>query len=270
MRVTSATASATATASTSATAKHLRQRRMRRTMQHPIQGNGEGRGADVLMATNETNAGNWETKPGCDTVVSRRAAAFGAFGASMCTQRAEATEDGADARNQSSNAAAISTSGGLSQQAVAAILSIVAPGAYWWFVLVPSERRSLARSKRRGAVNEYLTSIEEDGQGRALERWFYTDWLKVRRGLRDRTRREASSSSLPNSSPDDSDRSTDTPMDDSSTATETDEVKVERIEERSSLDGTEAPAFLSLDNPLIATAIIIALGVLLAYLARSP
>ena len=117
-------------------------------------------------------------------------------------------------------------------------------------------------------MNEYLTSIEEDGQGRALERWFYTDWLKVRRGLRDRTRREASSSSLPNSSPDD--RSTDTPMDDSSTVMETDEVKVERIEERSSLDGTEAPAFLSLDNPLIATAIIIALGVLLAYLARSP
>lgn len=38
----------------------------------------------------------------------------------------------------------------------------VGAGAYWWYVVVPSERASLARSKRRGSVREYLQELNQD------------------------------------------------------------------------------------------------------------
>lgn len=51
---------------------------------------------------------------------------------------------------------------------------------FWWAVLVPSERASVGRSKRMGALGQYLDDLE-NSEGRSLERWFYTDWLRQRR-----------------------------------------------------------------------------------------
>jgi hypothetical protein len=51
-------------------------------------------------------------------------------------------------------------------------------GAYWWYTLVPTLRRNLAKEKRSGGeVNKYLVEIQAD-ESRGLERWFYTDWLQ--------------------------------------------------------------------------------------------
>ncbi|KAF8072897.1 hypothetical protein HT031_000557 [Scenedesmus sp. PABB004] len=50
-------------------------------------------------------------------------------------------------------------------------------GLYWWFVLVPSARRTLARDKRTGELNEFLNELQAS-RDRPLERWFYTDWLR--------------------------------------------------------------------------------------------
>lgn len=60
------------------------------------------------------------------------------------------------------------------------LLSVAASAAYWWGVVVPSERASLGRSKRRGAVKAYLDELQGD-EGRVAERWFYTDWLDQKR-----------------------------------------------------------------------------------------
>lgn len=144
---------------------------------------------------------------------------------------------------------------GAPEQAAAALASVVIPGAYWWFVLVPSERRSLARSKRKGAVDEYLNELEEEGGGgRALERWFYTDWLRVRRGMRARAARRAAGAAAPSAQ--------------EAARDDADVEKVEGIEDRSSLDGVDDPAFLALDNPLVVAAALIAVGVAAAYAVR--
>lgn len=70
------------------------------------------------------------------------------------------------------------------------ILVIGASAAYWWLVIVPSERAALASSKRSGPVRKYLEELrpaangDGDGAGspstedRSIERWFYTDYMK--------------------------------------------------------------------------------------------
>lgn len=53
--------------------------------------------------------------------------------------------------------------------------------AYWWLVLVPSERRDLAKNKNKGGLNVYLDGLEKsDPTERKLEKWFYTEWLERR------------------------------------------------------------------------------------------
>lgn len=52
-------------------------------------------------------------------------------------------------------------------------------GAYWWKVVVPSERAALSRSKKKGELKEYLDELEGD-YDRPVERWFYTNWLQQR------------------------------------------------------------------------------------------
>eukprot|EP00798_Chlamydomonas_sp_ICE-L_P014994 gene14994-21052_t len=44
-----------------------------------------------------------------------------------------------------------------------------------WLVVVPSERQTLGKAKRKGEVAQYLLKIEND-ESRGLERWFYTNW----------------------------------------------------------------------------------------------
>jgi hypothetical protein len=43
--------------------------------------------------------------------------------------------------------------------------------------VVPSARRTLAKEKRAGPLNEYLVDLQQN-PNKQLERWFYTDWLQ--------------------------------------------------------------------------------------------
>lgn len=115
----------------------------------------------------------------------------------------------------------------------------VAPGCYWWLVVVPSERRKLAREKRGGGVNEYLEGLEASGKDqRQLEKWFYTDWLRKREDKRERGRRARAAPS-------------DGPPSDALT-----EAAIVEEDERD--PGGADPDFVSLDNPLVATAVLLA------------
>jgi len=60
-----------------------------------------------------------------------------------------------------------------------AVLGVVgATTAYWWFALVPTARARLAVNKRTGALRTYLEELKADRTNtRALERWFYSEWL---------------------------------------------------------------------------------------------
>jgi len=116
----------------------------------------------------------------------------------------------------------------------------VAPACYWWLVVVPSERRKLAREKRGGGVNEYLADLEASApEQRQLEKWFYTDWLRKREGRR--MRRRAQNGDV---------------LDAASSAAS--EVASRAASEDEVDPGGAEPAFLSLDNPLVATAVLLA------------
>lgn len=61
---------------------------------------------------------------------------------------------------------------------VSAITAVAA--GYWWNVVIPDRRQSLALSKRRGDVKEYLDDLKEAetvGE-KPFERWLLTDWLR--------------------------------------------------------------------------------------------
>ena len=111
---------------------------------------------------------------------------------------------------------------------------------YWWSVLVPSERRSLAKSKRRGALNTYLEELEGD-ETRGLERWFYTDYLD-KRAAKKRTKTAS------------------TGMTDREDLVAEDGGEDERDEE---------PDFFSLDNPLVNVFVAIATVALVSAVARA-
>jgi hypothetical protein len=116
----------------------------------------------------------------------------------------------------------------------------VGAAAYWWLALVPSARRTLAREKRTGALGSYLNELQSNPD-RRLERWFYTDWLlqlERRQQLAasaaaKRAGRASGATSLP---ADAVPAASEAPMDGGME------------------DGDAEPAFLSLDNPIIATA----------------
>jgi hypothetical protein len=48
---------------------------------------------------------------------------------------------------------------------------------YWWYSVVPSARRTLAKEKRSGPLSEYLQDLQQN-PNKPVERWFYTDWLR--------------------------------------------------------------------------------------------
>jgi hypothetical protein len=53
----------------------------------------------------------------------------------------------------------------------------IGAAAYWWWSVVPSARHTLAKEKRKGPLNEYLVELQQNPD-RGVERWFYTDWLR--------------------------------------------------------------------------------------------
>lgn len=52
----------------------------------------------------------------------------------------------------------------------------------WEKILVPQKRLELSRSKRGGEVKQLLDEIEAAPNDRALERWFFSDWIEARSG----------------------------------------------------------------------------------------
>lgn len=110
--------------------------------------------------------------------------------------------------------------------------------AYWWYAVVPSARRTLAKEKRAGFVRDYLLELQNDS-GRKLERWFYTDWLRQlqsaqKMGAQHRTH-------------------------DANSAEGKDTISQNQ---QQSVD--KQPYFWSLDNPILATAAIIGTVVLVS------
>jgi len=153
--------------------------------------------------------------------------------------------------------------------AAAAQLSVLAASvglaAYWWNVVVPSERASLAKAKRRGGVGEYLAEVNEDPE-RKLEQWFYTDWLRsswfqARFGKRARaarsaadaaeTSRVASRSSVGKPAEGGADTQLQgQPADDPLSGPANQDLLKPSYE-------TPTPSFFSLDNPIVATAVLL-------------
>lgn len=126
---------------------------------------------------------------------------------------------------------------------------------------MPTARATLAKSKRKGEVGEYLKELQVADPGtRQAERWFYTDWLNQlskRRALNawgnagSPTAGSGSSSGVPPLAP----SSLDGPADENLL--------------RPSYE-TPTPRFFSLDNPLIAAGAFIGGAVLLASVFTAP
>ncbi|KAG2425661.1 hypothetical protein HXX76_013504 [Chlamydomonas incerta] len=146
----------------------------------------------------------------------------------------------------------------LAAQALVLLLTAGA-GAYWWYVVVPTERAAVGRSKRLGALNSYLGELEapQATQERKLERWFYTDWLQQREKRRQRLGKPAAPAAASASSASASPSGNPNPEDPyiRENAPYNDDLL------RPTVD-TPTPRFLSLDNPLVATAALLtAVGV---------
>jgi hypothetical protein len=63
------------------------------------------------------------------------------------------------------------------QNQLIVLSAIGATTAYWWFVLVPNARVSLAKNKKTGALRTYLEELKTD-DSRPIERWFFEKWLR--------------------------------------------------------------------------------------------
>jgi len=75
----------------------------------------------------------------------------------------------------------------LAQQLI--VLGVTAAcGLYWWFAVVPSERRRLSQRKRKpeGDIKQYLDDLEKaEANDRKVEKWFYSEWLHKKNGSKD-------------------------------------------------------------------------------------
>jgi len=122
------------------------------------------------------------------------------------------------------------------------VLSMTAAtAAFWWFSVVPSARRTLAKEKRQGPLNEYLLELQSN-PNKQLERWFYTDWLQQLQRKQDmaaaaRAKRAAAAST---------------------TEVQQQALEEQRFqqnqEEQQHAETDQQPSFWSLDNPILATA----------------
>ncbi|KAF5836995.1 hypothetical protein DUNSADRAFT_4968 [Dunaliella salina] len=164
------------------------------------------------------------------------------------------------------------------------IASTVITGMYWWMVVVPSERATLAKSKRRGTMRQYLQELQED-PSREAERWFYADWLRQlekresKRSQKGTAAAGSAASSMEASSRDNTTAAAATaePMASSTAAPSSDSMgpsggnmphsetqqpqQPQQPQQQSQRDNllqpterTPEPNFLSLDNPVVFTA----------------
>jgi cobalamin biosynthesis Mg chelatase CobN len=139
----------------------------------------------------------------------------------------------------------------------------------WWSV-VPSARRTLAREKRAGPLRKYLEDIQSD-EGRAAERWFYTDWLRklerqqemAARGAARRASAAASAAAaVAGTEQQASTREPGAAAEQQQQQQQQQQAEVEEYVDRE-------PTFFSLDNPLLATAALIAAFGALSALVRA-
>jgi hypothetical protein len=173
---------------------------------------------------------------------------------------------------------------------LAVLASTFGLGAYWWFVVVPSERQALAKAKRTGAVREYIEELaSSQDASRAAERacprllaraflcatrhrlhradalsvsvltstgWFYSDWLNaswfVKASAKRKARDVAAGASASAAS---------VPLDAAAPPTPD-------AQEAEPAYTDSQPRFWSLDNPLVATGAALGGMVLLASLTR--
>ncbi|KAG2496872.1 hypothetical protein HYH03_005272 [Edaphochlamys debaryana] len=154
------------------------------------------------------------------------------------------------------------------------LLSTVTAGAYWWLVVVPSERAALGRSKRMGAMASYLQELErpEAAEQKKLERWFYTDWLRQRE-LRQQRRAQtaADSASASTSQP----QQAQAQAQNGTAGPGPVQDPYDNLPDSAGADdnllrptaATPTPRFLSLDNPIVATAALLLLVGLASGLA---
>eukprot|EP00187_Rhodella_violacea_P017004 CAMPEP_0184723970 /NCGR_PEP_ID=MMETSP0314-20130426/26645_1 /TAXON_ID=38298 /ORGANISM="Rhodella maculata, Strain CCMP 736" /LENGTH=228 /DNA_ID=CAMNT_0027188873 /DNA_START=19 /DNA_END=705 /DNA_ORIENTATION=+ len=133
----------------------------------------------------------------------------------------------------------------------ASMLVLAATGAavaYWWLVLVPDRRRALARRKRGGDVGEMLDELEAStGNENRAERWFYADWLAKRREVRARGGKGRVEGRAEG---------------DQNTRAESGTVPAARRADKDSEGDDREPSFWSLDNPLVASFVLLAVLVL--------
>eukprot|EP00239_Pterosperma_sp_CCMP1384_P005976 CAMPEP_0197855932 /NCGR_PEP_ID=MMETSP1438-20131217/27534_1 /TAXON_ID=1461541 /ORGANISM="Pterosperma sp., Strain CCMP1384" /LENGTH=204 /DNA_ID=CAMNT_0043471195 /DNA_START=302 /DNA_END=916 /DNA_ORIENTATION=- len=167
---------------------------------------------------------------------------------------------------------------GVAQTLVVLVVTL-APALYWWLVLVPSERQSLAKNKRRGEVKEYLEQIEGD-ESRVMERWFYTDWLQQKGRESERrernkqrgktTKASASTTTTPSTSTTveavSTGSQTQTPAPPSDSSSGADEK--EELEPFDETPYVATPNFFSGDNPILVTAVLISLSVAVGALVK--
>ncbi|GAX82054.1 hypothetical protein CEUSTIGMA_g9482.t1 [Chlamydomonas eustigma] len=137
-------------------------------------------------------------------------------------------------------------------------------GAYWWFVVVPSERAALAKAKRKGGVGEYLKEVKSDPD-RKLEQWFYTDWLRSSWFQAKMAREVQTESTAANiiieATATDSSSSTSTSKDLSEDEKPNPNLLQPTFE-------TPTPSFWSLDNPIVAAMALISAGVVFSMLFK--
>jgi hypothetical protein len=144
-------------------------------------------------------------------------------------------------------------------------------GAYWWLSVVPSARRTLAKEKRAGPLNEYLVNLQQN-PNKQLERWFYTDWLQQlqrRQGLTQsaaakRTAAAAEASRAadlhvagePEQQQQQQQQQTTLGSDNNSGPNLSSSLQEPQLH-AGAVDDDKQPSFWSLDNPILATATIL-------------
>lgn len=126
----------------------------------------------------------------------------------------------------------------------------------WWSV-VPAARRTLAKEKRAGPLNEYLVDLQSNA-GKRLERWFYTDWLQQLERRQDMARAAAAKRVASGAQPDMATEKQDPSLQQQYQQRQQGVADDAHQNSQSQEDGDKMPAFWSLDNPILATAALLA------------
>ena len=120
--------------------------------------------------------------------------------------------------------------------------------------MVPSERATLGKAKRKGQLKQYLDEIDSD-QSRGVERWFYTNWLQAKWFKAAQKKRRESSAPA----------ASDTALQEGPALQE---VATEELPGGDDEYKDTQPAFFSLDNPTVFTALLLSVIIGLAALSR--